>query len=110
MLRKVIGGTSTENGIVNISLCFSICETCKSQPLPAGSRRLKSRLEAAKHSKECPHSNVMLFSMVRLVRIDRAIDVGIDHLIGDVSTGRTENPLPQKCRPHTVCQSLEIPA
>ena len=48
------------------------------------------RLEAAKHSKECPSLQRDVVFIVRLVRIDMAIDVGIDHLIGDVSTGRTE--------------------
>ena len=52
--------------------------------------RLKSRLEAAKHSKECPSLQRDVVFIVRFVRIDMAIDVGIDHLIGDVSTGRTE--------------------
>ena len=52
--------------------------------------RLKSRLEAAKHSKECSSLQRDVVFIVRFVRIDMAIDVGIDHLIGDVSTGRTE--------------------
>ena len=52
--------------------------------------RLKSRLEAAKHSKECPSLQRDVVFIIRFVRIDMTIDVGIDHLIGDVSTGRTE--------------------
>ena len=52
--------------------------------------RLKSRLEAAKHSKECSSLQRDVVFIVRFVRIGMAIDVGIDHLIGDVSTGRTE--------------------
>ena len=52
--------------------------------------RLKSWLEAAKHSKECFSLQRDVVFIVRLVRIDMAIEVGIDHLIGHVATGRTE--------------------
>ena len=52
--------------------------------------RLKSWLEAGNHSKECSSLQRDVVFIVRFVRIGMAIDVGIDHLIGDVSTGRTE--------------------
>jgi hypothetical protein len=62
--------------------------------------RLKSRLEAAKHSKECPSLQRDVVFIIRFVRIDMAIDVGIDHLIGDVSTDRTEkSPAPKMPTP-----------
>ena len=44
--------------------------------------RLKSRLEAAKHSKECPSLQRDVALVTRFVRIDMATDGGIDHLIG----------------------------
>ena len=52
--------------------------------------RLKSWLEAGKHSKECSSLQRDVVFIVRFVRIDMAIDVGIDHLIGDISARRTE--------------------
>jgi len=62
--------------------------------------RLKSRLEAAKHSKECPSLQRDVVFIIRFVRIDMTIDVGIDHLIGDVSTRRTEkSPAPKMPTP-----------
>ena len=44
--------------------------------------RLKSWLEAGNHSKECSSLQRDVVFIVRLVRIDMAIDVGIDHLMG----------------------------
>ena len=44
--------------------------------------RLKSWLEAGNHSKECPSLQRDVALVTRFVRIDRAIDGGIDHLIG----------------------------
>ena len=62
--------------------------------------RLKSRLEAAKHSKECSSLQRDVVFIIRFVRIDMAIDVVIDHLVGDVSTRRTEkSPTPKMPTP-----------
>ena len=62
--------------------------------------RLKSRLEAAKHSKECSSLQRAIVFIIRFVRIDMAIDVGIDHLIGDLSARRTEkSPAPKMPTP-----------
>ena len=62
--------------------------------------RLKSRLEAAKHSKECPSLQRDVVFIIRFMRLDMTIDVGIDHLIGDVSTRRAEkSPAPEMPTP-----------
>ncbi len=78
--------------------------------------RLKSRLEATKHPKECSSLQRDVVFIIRLVRIDMAIDVGINlgdnvgnnvgidvginHLIGDISTRRTEkSPAPKMPNP-----------
>ena len=62
--------------------------------------RLKSWLEAGKHSKECSSLQRDVVFIVRFMRIDIAIDVGIDHLIGDISARRNEkSPAPKMPTP-----------